>query len=165
MVEVTRMLEQSPRRMFPSRAPTASRSPTHPNISRRQSAAQLSRKQSTAAMTSNHQRNRHHRVLSYQALIEPRTSISFDTSSHSNNHPRRGSGAANRRLSYEAIKPADRRQSFDRQTLRPSRSSLETKVVRGLRRESMDETGPRLQRSTSGLGFDDSTTEIMSSRD
>ena len=157
---MTRILEASPRKVFPSRVPTTSRSPTHQNIPRRQSAAELSRKQSIAAVESNHRRNRHHhRVSSYQQLIEPRQSFSFGTSSRSNTGITAHSGTANQRLSFETVRPIDHRQSFDRQTLRPPRSSLETKVMRGLRNESVDDTGPRLQRSTSGLAFDDSTTE------
>ena len=40
----------------------------------------------------------------------------------------------------------------------PRRSSLETKVLKGLR-GSFEASGPRLQRSTSGLAFDDSDKE------
>ena len=44
----------------------------------------------------------------------------------------------------------------------PRRSSLEKKVLRGLRRASFEASsggGPRLQRSTSGLAFDESDKE------
>lgn len=157
MDEVTRMLEESPRKMSSRVGTTTSLSPTkHAN---------LPRKQSAAALSSNHSRNRHHRVHSYQQLIQQRPSISFDpTMSRANTRSTSNSGLPSRRLSYETVRPSDRRQSFDRKSLRPVRSSLETRILRGLRNDSVDETGPRLQRSTSGLGFDDTSTEVHADR-
>lgn len=138
MDEVTRMLESSPRKMA---ARLEGSPPKGTNLARRRSAAVMS------------DGNRHHRVNSYQALIQ-RPSTSMD-----NSRPNTRSGKLSvGRSSYETVRPKEGRQSFER-----PRSSLETKVVRGLR-GSFDNWGPRLQRSTSGLGFDDSSIEIHASK-
>lgn len=62
------------------------------------------------------------------------------------------------RSSYETVKPLEQRGSPQRRVSRGPRSSLETKVLNGLR-GSFETSGPRLQRSTSGLAFDDSDKE------
>lgn len=60
--------------------------------------------------------------------------------------------------SFETVKPLEQRESPQRRVSRGPRSSLETKVLKGLR-GSLETSGPRLQRSTSGLAFDDSDKE------
>ena len=62
------------------------------------------------------------------------------------------------RSSYETMRPLEQRGSPQRGLSRGPRSSLETKVLKGLR-GSFETSGPRLQRSTSGLAFDDSDKE------
>ena len=62
------------------------------------------------------------------------------------------------RSSYETVRPLEQRGSPQQRVLRGPRSSLETKVLKGLR-GSFETSGPRLQRSTSGLAFDDSDKE------
>lgn len=62
------------------------------------------------------------------------------------------------RSSYETLRPMEQRGSPQRRVSRGPRSSLETKVLKGLR-GSFETSGPRLQRSTSGLAFDDSEKE------
>ena len=62
------------------------------------------------------------------------------------------------RSSYETARPLEQRESLQNRASRGPRSSLETKVLKGLR-GSFEISGPRLQRSTSGLGFDDSDKE------
>lgn len=62
------------------------------------------------------------------------------------------------RSSYETVRPLEQRGSPQHRVLRGPRSSLETKVLKGLR-GSFETSGPRLQRSTSGLAFDDSDKE------
>ena len=106
-------------------------SPRKPRVARRQSTAVLG--------TSNRS--------SYQHLL-PRSSI--DTTIHAK--------YSIPRASFETVKPLEQRSSFERKPPREPRSSLETKVLRGLR-GSFETTGPRLQRSTSGLAFDDSDME------
>lgn len=147
MDEVTRMLEGSPRKM-------ANRLDASPHkgkkIARRQSAAALA--------TDNH---RHHRANSYQALIQQRPSTSMDNARSNTRSTKFSFG----RSSFETVKAADR--SLERHpssaSYGPHRSSLETKVIRGLRGSS-DGWGPRLQRSTSGLGFDETDTETSAPR-
>lgn len=91
----------------------------------------------------------HHRDNSYQALIQQRPSTSLDNNSRSNTHSTKFSMG---RSSYETVKPIDGRHSFER---RPPATTCGIKPVgRGLR-GSFDNGGPRLQKSTSGLGFDD----------
>ena len=65
------------------------------------------------------------------------------------------------RPSFETVRPGEPRRSLERQALRAPRSSLETRVINGLR-GSFESRGPRLQRSTSGLAFDDSDKENYS---
>lgn len=62
------------------------------------------------------------------------------------------------RSSYETVRPLEQLRSPQRRESRGPRSSLETKVLKGLR-GSFETAGPRLQRSTSGLAFDDSDKE------
>lgn len=64
------------------------------------------------------------------------------------------------RSSYETVRPLEQQQRGSPQcrALRGPRSSLERKVVKGLR-GSFETSGPRLQRSTSGLAFDESDKE------
>lgn len=62
------------------------------------------------------------------------------------------------RSSYETLRPVEQRGSPQRRVSRGPRSSLETKVLKGLR-GSFETSGPRLQRSTSGLAFDESEKE------
>lgn len=138
MDEVTRMLESSPRKM----AKRLEGSPPK--------GTKLARRKSAAVMSDG---NRHHRVSSYQALIQ-RPSTSMDNTRSNTRSGKLSIG----RSSYETMRPRERHQSFER-----PRSSLETKVVRGLR-GSFDIGGPRLQKSTSGLGFDDSSADIHASR-
>lgn len=138
MDEVTRMLESSPRKLAKR---LEGSSPKKTKLARRKSAVVMS------------DGNRHHRVNSYQALVQ-RPSTSMD---HSTSNTRSGKLSMGR-SSYETVRPKERHQSFER-----PRSSLETKVIRGLR-PSFDNGGPRLQRSTSGLGYDDSSTEIHASK-
>jgi len=139
MDEVTRMLESSPRKM--TKRLVEGSLPKQTTLARR--------RKSTAVMGDAH---RHHRVTSYQALVQ-RPSTSMDNNSRPNTRSERVSITG--RSSYETIRPKkERRQSFAR-----PRSSLQTRAVRGLR-GSFDNGGPRLQKSTSGLGFDDSSVEI-----
>lgn len=62
------------------------------------------------------------------------------------------------RSSDETMRPLEQRGSPQRRVSRGPRSSLEKKVLNGLR-GSFETSGPRLQRSTSGLAFDDSDKE------
>ena len=62
------------------------------------------------------------------------------------------------RSSYETVRPLEQRWSSQSPMSRGHHSSLETKAIKGLR-GSFETTGPRLQRSTSGLAFDDSDKE------
>lgn len=138
MNEVTRILEGSPRKM----AKRLEGSPPKKT--------KLARRRSAAVMDDGNRH--HHRVNSYQALIQQRPSTSLDHNSRSNTRSTRFSIG---RSSYETVRPKDRRHSFER---RPPPSSLNTNpvVVRGLRGSS-DHGGPRLQKSTSGLAFDDTS--------
>ncbi|MCJ1274303.1 hypothetical protein MMC21_002098 [Puttea exsequens] len=152
MEELTRALENSPRRMAPQQrieeSPTARRlhnlsdqqqqqqqqhSPSKKStVTRRLSAVNLG---ATGLNRSNHVRLRHHPSLS--------------------------------NATYLSMPPSTlgTRNSFDRQSpTRGPRSSLEKNVKRGLR-GSFDMPGPRLQRSTSGLAFDDSDKENMPPKD
>lgn len=62
------------------------------------------------------------------------------------------------RSSFDTLRPGEQRVSFESKGVRGQRSSLETRIHRGLR-GSFETRGPRLQRSTSGLAFDDSDKE------
>lgn len=154
MEEVTRMLEGSPRKM-------AKRLQASPQTLTRQDTTshpvkKLGRRQSSAAVLGNSSKT-HHRVHSYQALIQrPSTSMA---------NTRSTTKSTKSRSSYETIRPAAEpaHQAFGpRQSFHARRSNLEMRVARGLR-GSLD-TGPRLQRSTSGLGFDDTSAEEWTER-
>lgn len=67
------------------------------------------------------------------------------------------------RSSFETVRPLEQRGSPQRRVSRGPRSSLEKKVLKGLR-GSFETSGPRLQRSTSGLAFDDSDKENYAPR-
>ena len=108
-------------------------SPRKTNVARRQSASVLG--------TSS--RSNHPNLL-------PRSS--FDTTTNTKYSVARSS--------YETVRPLELRRSPQRRVSRGPRSSLETKVLKGLRRSS-ETSGPRLQRSTSGLAFDDSDKENL----
>ena len=60
--------------------------------------------------------------------------------------------------SFETVRPDESRPSPDQHASRAPRSSLETRVIIGLR-GNFESRGPGLQRSTSGLAFDDSDKE------
>ena len=129
MEELTRTLEGSPRRM----ASRLGDSPRKTKVTHRQSASALSN-------------NIHPYLL-------PRSS--FDTTTNTKYSVPRSS--------YETVRPLleQQRESLSPQrgmSQGPQRSSLETKVLKGLR-GSFEASGPRLQRSTSGLAFDDSDKE------
>ena len=130
MEELTRTLEGSPRRM----ALRLGDSPRKTKVTHRQSASVLG--------SSSH------------PYVLPRSS--FDTTSNTKYSVPRSS--------YETVRPLLEHQhhrslSPQRGMSRgPRRSSLETKVLKGLR-GSFEASGPRLQRSTSGLAFDDSDKE------
>lgn len=62
------------------------------------------------------------------------------------------------RPSFETVRPGEPRPSLDQHASRAPRSSLETRVINGLR-GNFESRGPGLQRSTSGLAFDDSDKE------
>lgn len=128
MEELTRALEGSPRRM----ASRLNGSPRKTKVARRQSANVLS----------NISRN------NYQHLL-PRSSFATTTNTK----------CSVPRSSYETVRPLEQRGSPQQhRVVRGPRSSLETKVLKGLR-GSFETSGPRLQRSTSGLAFDDSDKE------
>lgn len=128
MEELTRTLEGSPRRM----ASRLGDSPRKTKVTRRQSANVVGNSSQTS-----HQ------------YIFPRSS--FDTTINTKYSVPRSS--------YETLRaPLELRGSPQRGMSRGPRSSLETKVLRGLR-GSFESSGPRLQRSTSGLAFDDSDKE------
>lgn len=133
MEELTRTLESSPRR-------TASRlgeSPRKAKVTHRQSAS----------------------ALGNSSHPYPLPRSSFDTTTNTK--------CSVPRSSYETTRPLlEPQQQQQRGSLSPQRgmsrgprrSSLETKVSKGLR-GSFEASGPRLQRSTSGLAFDDSDKE------
>ena len=130
MEELTRALEGSPRRM----ARRLGDGPSKTKVTHRQSANVLG----TSSPSS-----RQHLLLR----------SSFDTTTNTK--------YSIPRSSYETVRPLEqqqRRGSPQRRVSRGPRSSLEKKVVRGLR-GSFETSGPRLQRSTSGLGFDESDKE------
>lgn len=137
MNEVTRMLEGSPRKM----AKRLERSPAKKT--------KLARRRSAAVLEDGNRQ--HHRVNSYQALIQQRPSTSLGNNSRSNTRSTKFSIG---RSSYETVRPMDRRQSFER---RLPAATLNTNPVGRSLRGSSDNGGPRLQKSTSGLGFDDTT--------
>ena len=131
--------------MMPSRRYEAS--PSHRSrVTRRQSSAVLS-----SLHRSNHVKLNHHASLSNTTYLGvPRSS--FEAQS------------LGERASPVREQPLrEQRLSFERQTARgPTRSSLENRVRRGVRgslESKFESEGPRLQRSTSGLGFDDSDKE------
>ena len=131
MEELTRTLEGSPRRM----ASRLGDSPRKTKVTHRQSASALGN--------------------SIHQYILPRSS--FDTTTNTKYSVPRSS--------YETMRPLLEHQQRESppppqrgMPRGPRRSSLETKVLKGLR-GSFEASGPRLQRSTSGLAFDDSDKE------
>lgn len=62
------------------------------------------------------------------------------------------------RSSYETVRPLEQRGSPQKKVPRGPRSSFEPKVMKSVR-GSFETWGPRLQRSTSGLAFDESDKE------
>ena len=151
------MLEGSPRKM-------AKRlQPGHQVVSRPldgnsfQKDRKVTRRQSTAVLG----RSTHHRANSYQALIQrPSTSMGNTQSQVTPN-----TQSTKSRSSYETVRATNQPPASLHPTRKPSyahlqRSNLEARVRHGLQ-ESVD-MGPRLQRSTSGLAFDESSTEIHS---
>ena len=130
MEELTRALEGSPRRM----ASRLGDSPRKTKVTHRQSASVLGNSSQSG--------------LQY---LLPRSS--FDTTTNTK--------YSIPRSSYETVRPLEqqlRGSPQRRLSRRQPRSSLETKVLKGLR-GSFETSGPRLQRSTSGLAFDDSDKE------
>ena len=130
MEELTRTLEGSPRRM----ASRLGDSPRKMKVTHRQSANALGNSSQG----------------SYQHVM-PRSS--FDTMTNT-----KYSVYSMPRSSYETMRPREQRGSPQRRVSRGPRSSLETRVRKGLR-GSLETSGPKLQRSTSGLAFDDSDKE------
>ena len=131
MAELTRALENSPRKAAPRRV---NGSPKKLKVRRRQSAVVL------GGMNRDFQHHQHLRSRSsldsmkYTVYTLPRPSFATD-------------------------RPEEARSSHEyRSSSRPPRSSLERKVIGGLR-GSFESRGPRLQRSTSGMAFDDSDKE------
>ena len=131
MEELTRTLEGSPRRM----ASRLGDNPRKTKVTHRQSAS----------------------VLSNSSHPYPLPRSSFDTTTNTKYSVPRSS--------YETVRPLleqqQQRGSLSPQrglSRGPRRSSLETKVLKGLR-GSFEASGPSLQRSTSGLAFDDSDKE------
>lgn len=135
MDELTRALESSPRKMA-QRVEGSPMMPARP-LDQSPRKFKVTRRQSAAALGTLHRSN--HVRLKKQASLSNTTYLSVP------------------RSSFDTARPLEQRVSFDRQTVRGPRSSLEWKVRRGLR--DSFETGPRLQRSTSGLAFDDSDKE------
>ena len=133
MEDLTRALEASPRKM--SRQSNDA-SPKKMKITRRQSASVLGE---IGNRSSHHQR------------LAPRSS--FDRTRASQYKIQRSSFDSSLRLADEWPSYDSARES------RVQRSSLEAKVLKGLRPSF--EMGPRLQRSTSGLAFDDSDKENL----
>ncbi|KAL6713345.1 hypothetical protein ACLMJK_008810 [Lecanora helva] len=155
MQEVTRMLEGSPRKMasrLHTRPPTLNR----PDLSSPQTANRsVTRRQTSAVLKNQGQRHHQKRVKSYQALVERPSTSMGNTSSSNPRSPRS-------RSSYDTVRALDQPRFPDHR--RPSlaqRPSLEVKA-RYAQRGNLDR-GPRLQRSTSGLGFDDSSPEAYPS--
>lgn len=146
MEELTRALEGSPRKLDPQSNgsprklfPQSNGSPTIPTRQLQESPQKfkVTRRQSAAVLGNLHRSN--HVRLKHKASLSDMTYLSAP------------------RSSFDTARPTEQRVPFDRQAARGPRSSLETKVRRGLR--GRFETGPRLQRSTSGLAFDDSDKE------
>ncbi|KAL9124060.1 MAG: hypothetical protein Q9217_006576, partial [Psora testacea] len=133
---LTRALDASPRRFNPARqatTPTSTGSPSKMKITRRQS---------SAVLRSN---GFHHRRRSSQ-----RASFDDGVTYH---YPR---------LSVDIVKPAaEHRVSFEDGAGKGGRSSLErgTQTHLPTRASESINRGPRLQRGTSGLAFDDSDKE------
>ena len=160
MQEVTRMLEGSPRKM-------ANRLQTRCTqaLDRQQGPRVPPRRQSSAALRNHNHHHRHHRVHSYQALLDvqrPSTSLE-GSNSHSNTNTH---SSTRSRSSHETVRPtgaADHRnQRFLRKIPSTRHVSPRMKFRQGLKGGGSLDMGPRLQRSTSGLGFDDTSGEIFS---
>lgn len=130
MAELTRALENSPRKAAPRRV---NGSPKKLKVRRRQSAVVL------GGMNRDFQHHQHLRSRSsldsmkYTVYTLPRPSFATD-------------------------RVEEPRGSYEHHSSRPPRSSLERKVIGGLR-GSFESRGPRLQGSTSGMAFDDSDKE------
>ena len=128
MEELTRALEGSPRKL----ASRLGDSPRRAKVTHRQSTNILS----------------HSSPSSHRHLF-PRSSFDNTTTATKYSMPR---------SSYETVRPRGSSSQRGVVSSRGPRSSLETKVRKGLR-GSFETSGPRLQRSTSGLAFDDSDKE------
>lgn len=148
---LTRALEGSPRKSTNTRHPNESptKKPTTKQIEASPKKMKIMRRQSAAVMGSSSQATNSHR---------PKQRASFDYGARYKFPP--SSFDTTRALAGLGTEP---RVSFDEKAVHGSqpRSSLETKVLKGLRSRSSLETnsGPRLQRSTSGLAFDESDKE------
>ena len=131
MAELTRALENSPRKAAPGRV---NGSPKKLKVRRRQSAVVLGGMNRDFQQHHQHLRSRSSLdSMKYTVYTLPRPSFATD------------------RLD-------EPRSSYEHHSSRPPRSSLERKVIGGLR-GSFESKGPRLQRSTSGMAFDDSDKE------
>jgi len=135
MEELTHALESSPRK-FKQRPRGSPMMPAR-RLEESDKKYKVKRRQSAAVLGNLHRSN--HVRLKHQASLSNTTYLSVP------------------RSSFDTARPLEQRVPFDRQTVRGPGSSLETKVSRRLR--GSFETGPRLQRSTSGLAFDDSDKE------
>lgn len=136
MEELTRALESSPRKMVqPTEVSTVM--PGKQWESPQKKFKVTRRRQSATVLGSFHRSN--HTRLKHQISLGNTTYFSAPHSS------------------FDTARPSDHRLSYERQAMVGPRSSLENKVRKGLR--GSFETGPRLQRSTSGLAFDDSDKE------
>ena len=149
MKEVTRILEGSPRKMA-QRLRASPQSSKRLNKDLRQD-KNLRRQQSAAILSNN---NHLRPANSYQALIQrPSTSSGNERSS---------TRSTKSRSSYETVRPMQRAPSSI--VRRPSnslqRSTRDTKAGRSLQASVSVDAGPRLQRSTSGLGFDDTSFDF-----
>ena len=133
MEDITRALEDSPR----DNAKHLDGSPRMVKIARRRSAAVLGESRNRA---------KRQQMTRRSSFDDPKSTThriqwsSFDTST---------------------LRPSEQRVSFEAHKSGVERSSLEVKVLKGLR-ESFERGAPRLQRSTSALAFEDSDKENRS---
>ena len=145
MAELTRALENSPRKAAPRRVNGSPRrvngsprrvngSPKKLKVRRRQSAVVLGGGMNRDFHQHQHLRSRSSLdSMKYTVYTLPRPSFATD----------------------RVEEPLN---SYEQPSSRAPRSSLERKVIGGLR-GSFESRGPRLQRSTSGMAFDDSDKE------
>lgn len=151
---LTRALEGSPRKMTAVReladSPTKKSSRRHTDMSPQK--MKITRRQSAAVVGSSSHHTATNLLAKQRASFDNGYKYKFPRSSFDTIRPMAGS-----------VTGPEPRVSFDDKAGRGGlpRSSLETKVLRGLRSRSSLETnaGPRLQRSTSGLAFDESDKE------